>query len=63
MLGRWASLGTLKSYLQEAMSYWIWFSIPTDQSARMQAWLEGYSRVLRAPPTVPFLTLVHSASW
>ena len=61
--GRWASLGTLRSYLQEAMSYWVWFTLPGGLQERLADWLKTYSHCLSSPPSVSLETFLAAVTW
>jgi hypothetical protein len=52
--GRWASMKSLASYIQEAMSLLVWSQISPELELEIQRRLARYSAVLAAAPTTPW---------
>jgi len=48
--GRWTSLGSLRSYLQEAASHLVWSQLSAQAQAQCEHRLHRYRTVLEAPP-------------
>jgi len=54
-IGRWASISTLKAYIQEAMATLVWAVVPSEIEYQAAFRLRQFAHVLAAPPTKPAL--------
>ena len=52
-LGRWTTLSTLRSYIQEGAAELIWNSLALDKQCELQAFVSRYRTVWLAPPSLP----------
>ena len=55
--GRWRSETSLAIYVQEAMSYLVWLHIPPEAVGLIRRLGRLTHRLLRGPPTVPWISL------
>jgi hypothetical protein len=56
-LGRWAALGSLQSYIQEAMGHLVWVALDEQQSAHIAAAISASKRAWNSPPLLPRASL------
>ena len=48
--GRWVSMGSLRSYLQEGCSHLVWASLPAETRLKCETLAARYRTILNSPP-------------
>jgi hypothetical protein len=56
-MGRWTTVRSLSSYIQESMAFLVWINMPEAQEEEIQDLCVQGARFIRSPPSAPWEAL------